>query len=60
MPLAGYAPGMGDLSDAPYTDPTGPDPEAIPDPMPEDLQRSEEQAPNEEAGEPMGGPAPTG
>ena len=50
---------MPDLNEAPYSDPTGPDPEDIPDPMPEELQESEEQAP-EEPGESMGGPAPTG
>ena len=50
---------MSDLNDAPYSDPTGPAPEDIPDPMPPDLQQSEEQAP-EEPGESMGGPAPTG
>ena len=50
---------MPDLNDAPYSDPTGPDPEEIPDPMPADLQRGEDQPPAE-AGESMGGAAPTG
>lgn len=50
---------MPDLNQAPYDDPTGPDPEAIPDPMPAELQRSKEEVPDE-TGDPMGGPAPTG
>ena len=40
-----------------YTPPEGPDPEAIPDPMPDDLQ--DEPDPGTEVGD-MSGPAPTG
>ena len=59
----GYLMAMPDLNEAPYTDPTGPDPEEIPDPMPAELQGSESRPDDrgeEDEGESMDGPAPTG
>jgi hypothetical protein len=43
-------------------DPEGPDPEGIPDPMPEELQEgaAAEERLAEEDPDPMDGPAPTG
>ena len=41
-------------------DPQGPDPEEIPDPMPDDLKRTPEADKAFEAAEPMEGEAPTG
>jgi hypothetical protein len=41
-------------------DPEGPDPEDIPDPMPEDLQRTKRSDEAFDDAEPMEGEAPTG
>jgi hypothetical protein len=41
-------------------DPTGPDPPDIPDPMPDDLKRTEEADEAFEDSDPMAGEAPSG